>query len=288
MIKTVYKIILTVVVISTLYLFYGCKQENSELDNALSETKSLQSDISELIDSNNTLQNTISELEVDIILLQDTVYELNIENSKFESDLILLQECFNASKNAVIKIQPSVVKVELSNNNGSGVIISNEGYLITNYHVIKTGGSMIISTVEGNKYEAELINIDEQLDLALLKIISDKTDFIKATFSPIKNVIVGQDVLAVGYPHSYTLLGPATFSKGIVSAFQNKDSKLWIQTDAAINRGNSGGPLINLQGDVIGINTSVLVDEYLGEGVTCLNFAIPSDDVINFIDKAYN
>ena len=160
---------------------------------------------------------------------------------------------------------------------GSGVIISHDGYIVTNNHVIK--GSDKIEVVLNNQksYMAELVGTDPNTDIALLKIEASGLPFIKFVDSDAINV--GDWVLAVGNPFGLN----STVTAGIVSAKgrsidilrRNASSPIesFIQTDAAINPGNSGGPLINILGEVIGINTLIV---YPSQSI---GFAIPVDDV---------
>ncbi len=157
---------------------------------------------------------------------------------------------------------------------GSGVIISPDGYIITNNHVIN-GAQQISVTLNNNKtYVAELIGSDEKTDIALLKInAEDKLPF--TTFADSDQAKVGEWVLAVGNPFNLT----STVTAGIISA-KSRDlsgtahSQSFIQTDAAVNPGNSGGALVNVNGELIGINTAITsqTGSYIG-----YSFAVPSN-----------
>jgi len=160
---------------------------------------------------------------------------------------------------------------------GSGVIVTREGHVITNHHVI-AGQQQIQITLHGGKnYRAELIGEDTLLDIAVLKIISDET------FTPLKmgdstQVQVGQLVFAVGNPFG---LGE-TVTQGIISAKERSlsdNQRDLFQTDAAINPGNSGGPLVNIQGEFIGINVAIFSPDKDNPGFQGVGFSIPSNDV---------
>jgi serine protease Do len=155
---------------------------------------------------------------------------------------------------------------------GSGFIIDSSGVVVTNYHVAGKADSITVTLSDGRKLPAKLLGGDEKTDLAVLKIDSDKA-LPYVTFGDTTKVRVGQPVMAVGNPFG---LG-GTVTTGIVSArgrdIQSGPYDDYIQTDAAINRGNSGGPLFDMDGKVIGINTAIFSPT---GGSIGLGFAIPS------------
>ena len=174
---------------------------------------------------------------------------------------------------------------------GSGIIISEDGYILTNNHVVSsstsesnsyyqiTDAGKVTVTLFGDEteYEAKIVGQDEQTDLAVIKI--EKTGLTKAEFADSDSVKVGEFAMAVGNPVNMN----STVTTGIVSAVNRKitdsDGKTYtcIQTDAAINSGNSGGALVNSEGKVIGINTLKLS----GTGIEGMGFAIPINDTID-------
>ena len=228
------------------------------------------------------------------------------ENSGYVSQ-IALSNYSDTAVYAANKILPSIVgiKVEYTVNNpvlamfgqnstssatatGSGIIISEDGYILTNNHVISTSStdssnsnsyyqiseaSKITVTLFGDttEYEASIVGKDEETDLAVIKI--DKTGLTKAEFADSDSIKVGEFAMAVGNPVGMD----STVTCGIVSAVNREvtdsDGKTYtlIQTDAAINSGNSGGALVNSEGKVIGINTLKLS----GTGIEGIGFAIP-------------
>lgn len=161
---------------------------------------------------------------------------------------------------------------------GSGVIIKENGYIVTNSHVIKGADDIEVTLNDNRTFKASLIGTDPSTDIALLKIDEDELPFI--TFANSDEVLVGEWVLAVGNPFNLN----ATVTAGIVSAKGRNINILrdkyaiesFIQTDAAINPGNSGGALVNLNGELVGINTAIAspTGAYSGYG-----FAIPSNIV---------
>lgn len=156
---------------------------------------------------------------------------------------------------------------------GSGVIISEDGYIVTNNHVIKDASEIEITLNNKKSYKAKLIGTDSKMDIALLKIDADgKLPY--TTFGNSDAVKVGEWVLAVGNPYNLT----STVTAGIVSAkarnLGTDGIQSFIQTDAAVNPGNSGGALVNTRGDLIGINTMItsMTGSYVG-----YSFAVPSN-----------
>lgn len=156
---------------------------------------------------------------------------------------------------------------------GSGVIISEDGYIVTNNHVIKDASELEVTLNNNKAYKAKLIGTDSKMDIALLKIDADEK-LPYSTFANSDQVKVGEWVLAVGNPYNLT----STVTAGIVSAkARNLDAKgiqSFIQTDAAVNPGNSGGALVNTRGELIGINTMISspTGSYAG-----YSFAVPSN-----------
>ena len=159
---------------------------------------------------------------------------------------------------------------------GSGVIVSSDGYIITNNHVVEGATTLEITTNDNKKYEVEVIGSDSNADIAVLKIKGDYT-FPYVRFADSDNTRIGEWVLAVGNPYNLN----STVTAGIISAksrdFSDYDNKnqSFIQTDAAVNSGNSGGALVNLDGDLIGINTAITsngMGTFIG-----YSFAVPSN-----------
>ena len=156
---------------------------------------------------------------------------------------------------------------------GSGFIISEDGQIVTNHHVVAGAETVTVKLADGRKFDAEVVGSDAMTDIALLKVAAD-VDLPKVDFGTSKTLRVGDEVVAVGNPFG---LG-GTVTSGIVSAL-SRDIQAgpfddFIQTDAAINRGNSGGPLFNSEGEVVGVNTAILSP---GGGSVGIGFSVPSD-----------
>jgi serine protease Do len=167
------------------------------------------------------------------------------------------------------------------NSLGSGFIIDASGIVVTNNHVIADADEVTVVLNDGTKLKAEVVGRDKKVDLAVLRVKSDKPlPFVK--FGESDKLRLGEWVIAIGNPFG---LG-GTVTSGIVSA-RNRDINSgpydnYIQTDAAINRGNSGGPLFNLDGDVIGVNTAIISPSGTSVGIA---FAVPSKTVTAIVDQ---
>jgi serine protease Do len=161
---------------------------------------------------------------------------------------------------------------------GSGFIVDKSGYILTNDHVVDDAAKITVKLQNGDEYVAKVIGVDDQTDLAVLKIEAGK-DLPSVKLGDSNSTQVGDWVLAIGSPFGLA----QTVTAGIISQTNRETPggtlfQKFIQTDAAINRGNSGGPLVNMNGDVIGVNSQIATStgDYNGIG-----FALPSNDVAN-------
>jgi len=180
------------------------------------------------------------------------------------------------------------------NSMGSGFIISEDGLVVTNEHVTsKNAKRIVVAMSDGTTHDAEVLGVDELADLALLKISTEKrATFPYVEFSNSDQVMVGEWAIALGNPFGLFDAGEPSVTVGVVSATSRdfrpepNDPRVYIdmiQTDAAINRGNSGGPLLNSNGNVIGVNTFIFSGG--GNGSIGLGFAIPSNRVQKIITQ---
>ena len=202
---------------------------------------------------------------------------------QFNSEVSLLVEAVNPS---VVAITVTVMQQDFFGNEalaegvGSGVIYSEDGYIITNSHVAGNAVELLVTLYNGSNYKASLVGASPETDIAVIKI--DAPDLKPATFASIEDQNVGDFVIAIGSPFGIQ----QTVTTGIISGKNRSISVAsdqlpivdLIQTDAAINPGNSGGPLINIYGEVIGINTLIFSPSGANAGV---GFAIPTDTAIN-------
>ena len=166
---------------------------------------------------------------------------------------------------------------------GSGAFIREDGYIVTNNHVIENADELRVKLFDGRLLDAEVVGADPFSDLAVLKVEGD--GFPALPFGDSRDVRVGQWVLAVGSPLSETLSN--TVTSGIISSlgrFSGGQNSIqsYIQTDAAVNPGNSGGPLVNLRGEIVGINSAIATRTGTFNGIS---FAIPVDIVANTVEQ---
>ncbi|HYT87111.1 MAG TPA: trypsin-like peptidase domain-containing protein [Gemmataceae bacterium] len=190
----------------------------------------------------------------------------------------------NATVKAVKKVKPSVVAIKVTmpassgrtrDMTGSGLIVDQRGYIVTNRHVIAGSTRTVVCLLDGTEFTAQVVLADPETDLAILRV-NTKRELPAQPLAPSTNLYDGEDVIAIGHPLGYHY----TVSKGIVSAQGRKINMPngytltgLIQTSANINPGNSGGPLVNINGGVIGINVALRED---AQGIA---FAISSETV---------
>jgi len=228
-----------------------------------------------------------------ILLISCTQEEVTSLSNNPES---VISDGYLPSLNKTIEVvSPSVVAINTStvaldrffiprvrSADGSGVIISKDGYIITNDHVISEAREISVFLNDGQNFIAEIIGRVPYSDIALLKIDAE-FDLSPIVTSKSENLKVGDWVIAIG--NAFGLVGTPTVTAGIVSAKERvmvtEDDRTltdMIQTDAAINEGNSGGPLVNLKGELVGINSTIM------RGAEGIGFAISSDLVERYID----
>ena len=214
--------------------------------------------------------------------------------------LMTAAEVYAKNVNSTVGIQTSIISTNLwgqqttSAASGSGFILTADGYIVTNYHVIQNANSVTVSTYGGASYNAKIVGYDEGNDLAVLKI--EATGLSPVVLGSSEKLNVGDTVLAIGNP-----LGELTFSltTGVVSAlnrevtFSGGTVMDLLQTDCAINSGNSGGALFNLYGEVVGItNAKYSGSSSSGASIDNIAFAIPIDSVRaiveSIIEKGYH
>lgn len=184
------------------------------------------------------------------------------------------------------KVIDSVVSISCNTGTGTGVVVSENGYIVTNFHVVEGASVIQVLLNDASTFSARLIGSDAFSDLAVLHI--EAQGLTAAEFGDSEAVRVGDAVVAIGDPLGIGLRG--TMTDGIISAI-NRDittggrTMNLLQTNAALNNGNSGGPLINCYGQVIGINTIKIGDSMNVNGVEGLGFAIPSVTVKEVVDQ---
>jgi serine protease Do len=263
-------------------------QDRSGIDQVDSQVSALSTQNAALLASLGQAQSDASGIQSSLASLQQTVSQ-----GGSGTPVIVAGTDFTA---AAKKIEPYTVYVEAGGRSGggtgSGTIIRSNGYVLTNQHVISGATSIKVTLKTGESFSATLISSNADLDAAVLKLTTNRTDFPAAVIGSSASVIVGQEILSCGFPLGSDLFGnspfgPATFNHGMVSAIRNLASgntdnpnvRLdYIQIDADINPGNSGGGLFNLNGELIGIPAYGFA--------TGVNAAIPIDAVKAMIQGA--
>ena len=194
-----------------------------------------------------------------------------------------LQDIYTQNIPAVVSI---ACQGSRSSSSGTGVVLSSDGYIVTNAHVVENSNAISVQLTDDRSFAARLVGCDDISDLAVLRI--DCSDLTPAQFGDSSTLRVGDTVVAIGDPLGAAFRG--TYTNGIVSAINrdvdmNGRTMTLIQTNAALNSGNSGGPLINCYGQVIGINTMKIGTFTDNAGVEGLGFAIPSTQVKDIVDQ---
>ncbi|MFT5217496.1 MAG: Do/DeqQ family serine protease [Glaciecola sp.] len=262
------KKILTLVFVSALggaltlgsYKYFIEKDYNAIANHQLTELPSA------ITTNYNTSNTNLALTNPDFVnAAENTIHTVvHVQNTAVGSKQMTIEDLFSGRRSQRSQI-----------GTGSGVIISADGYIITNNHVIDGAESLMVTTNDNKTYNADLIGTDPKTDIALLKIDADEI-LAYSTFGDSDTAKIGEWVLAVGNPFNLT----STVTAGIISAkSRNLDktgqqTQSFIQTDAAVNPGNSGGALVNTRGELIGINTAITsqTGSYIG-----YSFAVPSN-----------
>lgn len=247
--------------VMAVYIYEKFTTENYKEKNVGNLVITEQLPTNNVINTKNLLQDRPDFVEIAENTINSVVH---VKNSLSSSDKITLEDLMFGRKQDGMQI-----------GTGSGVIVSADGYIITNSHVIEKAEKILITTNDNKEFEAKLIGSDEQNDIALLKVETEN-DLPYAIFGDSDATKIGEWVLAIGNPFNLT----STVTAGIISAkARNLDptgrtTQSFIQTDAAVNPGNSGGALVNAQGQLIGINTAIKsqTGSYIG-----YSFAVPSN-----------
>ena len=248
-------------------------QRVEELEEALSELEEKQPDRSAV------LQGQRDEVVLDTVQIQT-------------GKRLTPAEVYAANVNSTVGITTSITTnywgyTSTSAASGSGFIITEDGYILTNYHVIEGANAVTVTLYDGTAYEAEVVGYDAANDLAVLKVEAE--DLKPVVLGSSDKLLVGDEVVAIGNP-----LGELTFSltAGYVSALDREVTLSGgitmdlIQTDCAINSGNSGGALFNLYGEVIGItNAKYSGNSSSGASIDNIGFAIPIDSVLRMVES---
>jgi S1-C subfamily serine protease len=272
--------------------FTALENDVDDVKWSLSQTdtnvSTLQEDVSSLNDAISSVQGDISEL--------DNKYDSLAEDySDLSSDIEALEDATVDYTAIISAIEPSLVMIrsEIDGewHSGTGVIITNDGWVLTAGHILDGATDVEIILTDGSVYAGEDVYTNT-IDAGLVKIDSSGTDFTAAVLGSSSNTQVGEQVIVAGYPLG--LDGDPTYTVGIVSAFRTVeewDTNEYLQVDAAVNGGNSGGPVVNMKGEVIGIiswgfegyadDDGYFYDEVF-EG---MNYAVPIDQIFPLPDE---
>ncbi|RZL40919.1 MAG: trypsin-like serine protease [Pedobacter sp.] len=213
----------------------------------------------------------------------NVIQEKKEEEIKNDFDVLTLKK-YNAEKvsnsNEIFRsFSDAVVTVKRGNGgHGTGFFVSKEGYLLTNAHVVENGGDLEVVLNNGFSVPVEVVRKDKKNDVALLKVKASSVKSVALGNSA--NITVGDDVTIIGTPIDLSL--SQTFSKGIISGKRNFEGKNYYQTDASVNKGNSGGPVFSKTGEVIGIISLKVIDS----GVEGIGFLIPLNDALQSLNIA--
>jgi S1-C subfamily serine protease len=224
---------------------------------------------------------------VEKVFAQSSATRTATKASNLTQDESLTVKIYSEASPAVANINTQAVEYDFFRNPvpvqgaGSGFVIDPRGYVVTNYHVVQGAQQIVVILGDHTHYDAKFVGADEQNDVALVKIDPKGKTLVALPLGDSANLLVGQKVLAIGNPFGFS----STLTTGVVSAvgrtIQTGQTTIIdeaIQTDAAINQGNSGGPLLNTRGEVIGINSAI----YTPSGTTAgIGFAIPINTAKN-------
>ncbi len=227
-------------------------------------------------------KTTNAEFTSQITTLQD---KIRIVQSDLSLVNPLIENHVNAVASVVTAIQPAVVRINVSADGfealGSGFIVRSDGYIVTNQHVVESAKSINVTLLNGNVYVAEVSATDKDRDLALLKLKSNRTDYAVAPVGISSNVSVGDDAVACGFPLGFDLPGPASFTRGIISAVRQLNGLSFLQTDCEVDPGSSGGCLVNMNCQVVGVTSDAVLPPKTE--LTAIALAIPSNDLLTFL-----
>ena len=274
--------IITVLGVLNIRLFQELKLKKKEAELSISFVTEATVAQEETIELHLPQEASLDEEEIIRSSMQLEQSPQSQENIPMEGGLSL-QEIYLKNIGSVVSISCTGYG---SSSTGTGVVLSEDGYIVTNAHVVDGAGSVDVLLTDDRVFTASIIGSDEISDLAVLRV--EATDLIPARFGDSTQLRIGDTVAAIGDPLGVKYRG--TYTDGIVSAI-NRDVDMdgrtmtLIQTNAALNSGNSGGPLINCYGQVIGINTMKISAFTDSAGVEGIGFAIPSVTVKDIVDQ---
>lgn len=258
-------LLIIVLIANSIFMYWVFLKQNINYNELSQKISSLQTDT----------QTKLNELTESVLESESELKSLGAQVGSLDEELVSLKASASADFSGIIEDAiKSVVTIRTDISQGSGFIISSEGYVVTNAHVMEGAKAAGITTYDGETHSVSLIGENEIMDVILLKI--DKS------YNPLKlansdNVQIGEKVIAIGNPLGLQF----SVSEGIISAIDRQGTNginAYIQTDAALNPGNSGGPLIDKKGEVVGINN------FKVSGSENIGFALESNYLKNIIN----
>jgi len=281
------KYYLVIFILSFLSLGFSCKarQKNSLVpQKTIADTSQIKAKTEALYNSRqNAITTAVAKVSPGVVGINVTQVKRIVQRSPFSIDDPVWRAIF----------RDRVYEQKLKSL-GSGFLISPDGYLITNQHVVENATEILVTMTNGEHYNAEIIGVDRLTDIALLKIEGENRPYLELGDSD--NLIVGEWAIALGNPFGlFELNDQPTVTVGVISAVdrdwgQTESKRLYmdmIQTDAAINHGNSGGPLVNSLGQVVGMNTFIFTGSQYQEGSIGIGFAIPINRIEEIVDELH-
>ncbi len=260
-----------------------------DLSSLSGSVRDINSDIAMLDKSIDDIDSSLSDTSGQIDSLKGELDQTTAQSTELQKQIADINRAIVDSASPYLaaynKARQSIVNIVIRKKDGwtyagSGIIANTAGYVITNYHVAENGQVFTVHLDDGTQHRASFVTGNKDRDVAILKFNDPVEGLVPASFGSIENVHVGDAALALGYPASFRLDGDPTLTVGFVSALRDYDDLPWIQIDTVLNPGNSGGALLNQDGDVIGIPTFGL------GGYEDLNFAVPIDAAFEYLEKA--
>jgi len=292
--KYILHIVMGVCFLGTINL--GCKQKNEPILNSQKESSIFSDDSSgayhrQVINDEvsttrqNAITHAVSQVSPAVVGINVTGIKRYVQRSPFEDDPFW--GWFFQPREYREKVQGL----------GSGFLISPNGYVLTNQHVLEDAQKIVVTTTDGKQYDAEIVGQDATYDISLLKIEGKDFPFIPLGDSD--NILIGEWAIALGNPFGlFDISSKPTVTVGVISAtdmnfkgqfgIQGRSYQNMIQTDASINGGNSGGPLVNSLGECIGINTFIISGSEYSKTSVGIGFAIPINRVKKILPDLKN
>ncbi|MBD1850469.1 trypsin-like peptidase domain-containing protein [Leptolyngbya sp. FACHB-711] len=215
----------------------------------------------------NSFKGLLTQADLADFLSQPTIANLPITvPTRYEIAAVSSSETPLSTEQIVSRSIPSIVQIRTPEGRGTGFVVDASGLIMTNHHVVGSAHTVQADLYDGSTHKAQVIKRDAALDVALLRLEADAADLMSLPVCPV-SVKVGEDVVAIGNPLALS----NSVTQGVVSGIRTRKAHHLIQTDAAVNPGNSGGPLLNRYGAVIGIVT----EKIASRGIEGLGFALP-------------